>query len=185
MIDTNVLSELERHIRWGCTDATRQLAFFNKLESSPNLATDADEFGTTLLMIAASAANLEAVKHLCLLGSNASALASTGDTPLTCTIQGARDEPPSFEARSAVIETLLHYGANPNQLGWQGCSALHQAIIYAFPTLVQTLLLGGANPSVRLCDPPSEEDAIELAQSRRFRGTEQQRLAILALLTAR
>ena len=44
------------------------------------------------------------------------------------------------------------------------------------------LLLGGADPLVRLCDPPSDQNAIELAESYRFQGNDQQRNAILTLL---
>jgi ankyrin repeat protein len=186
MIDSNELFEVESHIRWGCIDSSRQMKLFKLLQSSPSLATDADEFGTTLLMIAADAANLEAVQHLCLLGSNSGALASTGDTPLICVVRGALDDPPgsrSTETRTAIIDTLVQYGANPNQLGWQGCSALHYAVMYGLTDAVHRLLLGGADSLVRLSDPPSDDNAIELAQSHRFRGSDQQRQAILALLT--
>jgi ankyrin repeat protein len=186
MIADDDFYELESHMRWGCADPSRQLAFLNRLRSSTALAVDANEFGTTLLMVAADAANLEAVQQLCLLGANAKALASTGDTPLICAVRGAMDDAPEVrltETRAAIIDTLVQYGADPNQLGWQGCSALHYAVIYGLKDLVYRLLLGGADPFVRLCDPPSEENAIELAKSRRFRGDEPQRQAILALLT--
>lgn len=182
MIDANEFFELESQIAWGCTDPSRQKAFLKQLESSPTtLAIGENEFGCTLLMAAAEAGNLEVVQQLCRLGSNAGAIASTGDTPLICVIRGAVNDP-APETRSAIIDTLVQYGANPNQLGWQGCSALHCAVIYGLKDLVHRLLLGGADPLVRLCDPPSDENAIELAESCRFRGNDQQRQAILDLL---
>jgi ankyrin repeat protein len=176
MMSVDTFSELESHIRWGCVDSSRQTKVFQTLQSCPALATDEDEFGQTLLMI---------VNQLCLLGSNTRALASTGDTPLICAVAGARDDPPEAEVsevRSAIIDTLIQFGADPGQLGRQGCSALHYAVIYGFVELVRHLLIGGADPMVRLCDPPSDESSIELAESDRFYGTDQQRHAIIGLL---
>lgn len=181
MIETDKFLELESLISWGCTDTSRQMTFLDLLHSSPSLATDTDEFGTTLLMSAAEAGNLEAAQQLCRLGADAGALASTGDTPLICVIRGFSNGQET-KARSAIINTLVQHGGNPDQLGWQGCSALHYAVIYGSTDLVHQLLLGGADPLVRLCDPPSDENAIELADSDRFRGNEQQRRAILALM---
>ena len=181
MIDTEEFFEIEALINWGCTDPSRQMTFLKLLQTSPAFATDSDEFGITLLMFAAEAGNLEAVQQLCRLGADARALASTGDTPLICAIRGLSNEQET-KARSAIINTLVQHGGNPNQLGWQGCSALHYAVIYGLTDLVHQLLLGGADPLVRLCDPPSDENAIELAESYRFQGNDQQRNAILTLL---
>jgi ankyrin repeat protein len=185
MHPTDVFSELESDICWGPSKPARQTKILQALQINPALATDEDEFGHTLLMYAAQAANLEVVSHLCRLGANTQALASTGDTPLICAVGGADNEPPeadTTEARAAIIETLIQFGANPDQLGWQGCSALHYAVIYGRVALVRQLLLGGADPTVRLSDPPSDENAIELAESGRFYGSEAQRLAIKGLL---
>jgi ankyrin repeat protein len=185
MISADAFSELASHINWGRVDLSHQTKALQALQSCPAIATDEDEFGETLLMVAAGAANLEIVNQLCLLGSNACALASTGDTPLICAVRGAYDEPPEAEttdARAAIIDTLIRFGADPNQLGWQGCSALHYAVMYGFVDLVRHLLVGGADPMVRLCDPPSNESAIEIAESKRFYGSDQQRQAIIALL---
>ena len=181
VIDTDEFFELESLINWGCTDPSRQMTFLKLLQSSPAFATDTDEFGITLLMFAAEAGNLEAVQQLCRLGADAGALASTGDTPLICVIRGYSNEQ-EIKASSAIINTLVQHGGNPNQLGWQGCSALHYAVIYGLTALVHQLLLGGADPLVRLCDPPSDQNAIELAESYRFQGNDQQRNAILTLL---
>lgn len=185
MNSTDAFSELASHISWGGIEKSHQMEVLQALQSCPALATEEDEFGETLLMIAAEAANLEVVNQLCLLGSNTSALASTGDTPLICAVRGAYDESPEAEvteARAAIIDTLIRFGADPDQLGWQGCSALHYAVMYGFVELVRHLLLGGADPRIRICDPPSHESAIELAESERFYGSEHQRHAIIALL---
>lgn len=185
MISADAFAELGSHINWGRVDLSHQTKALQALQSSPAIATDEDEFGETLLMVAAGAANLEIVNQLCLLGSNVRALASTGDTPLICAVRGAYGETPKAEvteARVAIIDTLIRFGADPDQLGWQGCSALHYAVMYGFVELVHHLLIGGADPMVRLCDPPSKECAIELAESKRFYGSEQQRQAIIALL---
>ena len=185
MTCTDAFSELASHISWGRIDPSHQTKALQTLQSRPSLASDENEFGESLLMVAAEAANQEVVHQLCLLGSNTRALASTGDTPLICAVRGAYDEPPGTEiteARAAIIDTLIQFGADPNQLGWQGCSALHYAVIYGFVELVRHLLLGGADPMVRLCDPPNDESAIELAESGRFYGSDQQRRAIIGLL---
>jgi len=185
MNSADAFSELESHISWGRVDPSRQTKALQAIQSSPVLATVEDEFGHTLLMIGAEVANVEVVNQLCLLGSNARALASTGDTPLICAVRGAYDELPEVaitEARAAIIDTLIQFGADPDQLGWQGCSALHYAVIYGFVELVRHLLIGGADPMARLCDPPSNESAIELAESERFYGSDQQRHAIIRLL---
>lgn len=185
MNSADVFSELASHISWGRIKKSHQVEALQALQSSPALATAEDEFGETLLMIAAGAANLEVVNQLCLLGSDVSAVAATGDTPLICAVRGACDESPEAEvteARTAIIDTLIRFGAAPDQLGWQGCSALHFAVMYGFVELVRHLLVGGADPKARICDPPSNESAIELAESERFYGSENQRHAIIDLL---
>jgi ankyrin repeat protein len=185
MIDPDEFFEIESLIEWGPTDPSRQAEFVARLRSCPGLATGTDGFGNTLLMSAAEAANLEAVRALCLQGADAGALAETGDTPLICAVRGLLNdspEAPSLDTRAAIVLALIEHGADPNRLGWQGCSALHCAIVYGAVGLVRALLAGGADPQVRLCDPPSREDAIELAESGRFHGSDADRQQIIFLL---
>ena len=185
MIDDDTFCELECHISWGHDDPARQALFLEALRNSPALAGAEDEFGSTLLMTAAEAANLEAVRELCRAGANPRALASTGDTPLICAVRGFMNDAQgnsTESVRAEIVDVLIQHGADPNQLGYQGCIALHYAVIYGLVELVRHLLRGGGDPAVRLCDPPSEENAIELAESGRGTRTEAQKREIIRLL---
>ncbi len=186
MIDSDdKFSELESAIRWGCVDPLLQAGLVAMLEHTPALVSLSDEFGETLLMIAADAGNVEIVHKLCALGADSKALSLTGNTALIAVVGGARDDASGTEGiklREDIIKLLLEYGAEPNQLGYQGCSALHYAVMYGQTELVQCLICGGADPKVQLCDPPDNLDAIALAESARFYGNEAQRQAIVRLL---
>lgn len=157
-------------------------AALSAVEHMPGIASITDEFGTTALMLACDHADLLLVERLCSLGSDVNARADTGETPLVNLIRAA-----SFgEARSpeACARLLLVHGADPNRRVYDGCSALHQAIIHSQVDLVRLLLDFGADPGVRIDDGPSQENALELARSKRPQGEVQDRRAIVDLLLA-
>lgn len=182
------IAEFEALIRWGSVDAPRQQQLIEALQKHPQLAREADEHGVTLLMIAAGAANVAATELLCRLGSDTNAMSHAGETPLINVVREldseGRTSPDEMRARSRVIDHLTSNGADPNLLGYQGCSALHWAIIYGQVKIVDHLLRSGARPEIRLNDPPDDESAGELVSSRRFRGNELQRKLIADLIDA-
>jgi len=187
MIQEREFSELENLIRWGGSSFPHQEVFIARVQAQPALAKDADAHGTTLLMVAAEVANLDAARLLCRLGADVNAEDLSGNNPLICVVQGGRDDlaqDNNFFTRSTIVDQLVRSGANPNKLGYQGCSALQCAIIFGQVNLVERLLLGGGDASQRLSDYPSNEDAYELVKSNRFRGSDSQREAILCLLDA-
>jgi ankyrin repeat protein len=172
----DLLSELERFL--GGSDES---AACSLIRSTPGIAQLSDEFGTTALLVACKFAALSTTTLLCDLKSDVNARAQTGESPLVNVIHGAR----FGMARDAVecMRLLLQRGADPNVLVYDGCNALHQAIIHSQVDLVRELLEHEADPSIRLDDWPNQEDAMELASSERPQGTEEQRLKIIKLLS--
>jgi uncharacterized protein len=131
-----------------------------------------DEFGTTPLIDASYYGDYEIVEALCGLGADVNARASTGETPLVNVVRGA-----AFSEASKPLECaslLLQCGANPNSLVYDGCNALHQAIIHVQVDLVELFLKFGADPRVCIEDGPSKENAFELAESGRPQGQREQ-----------
>jgi ankyrin repeat protein len=184
MIDCGDLSILESLIRWGVVDASRQRRFEEYINNQLELVKCSDRFGTTLLMLAAGAGNFEATQFLCALGADANALSHAGETPLISLVREAEIEQSGEEilARIRIIDCLALHGANPNLLGYQGCSALHWSIIYGQVKFVDQLLRVGARPEIRLNDPPDHQTASELVNSTRCRGTNTQKKLIAELL---
>lgn len=186
MIDRNDLSNLESMIRWGTVDEARQKYFEDQMADRPELAKFSDEFGVTLLIVSAGAGNFVATKLLCTLGADANACSDVGETPLINVVReaGAEGEQSMEEirARLNIIDCLALYGADPNFLGYQGCSALHWSIIYGQVRFVERLLQVGARPEIQLNDPPDHQAANELVKSSRCRGTIEQKRLIAELL---
>jgi uncharacterized protein len=157
-------------------------AALSAINRFPGIASITDEYGTTALIAACGHSDLPVVERLCALGADVNAHADTGETPLVNVVRAAR----FGEARSpeACARLLLTQGADPNLRVYDGCSALHQAIIHSQVDLVRLLLEFGADPSVRVDDGPNQEDALQLAQSERPQGDIQDRQAIVDLLLA-
>ena len=82
MKERDEISDLDALIRWGIVNASHQTEFEQRVRCNPHLALDADEFGTTLLMIAAGAGNFAATELLLKLGADVNALSQSGETPL-------------------------------------------------------------------------------------------------------
>lgn len=185
MINSAEMSGLENLIRWVNSDLY-QRRFEEQLRACPVLAIEKDEFGTTLLMVAADAGNISAVRCLCESGAEVNAVSESGEIAIINVVRGLQNERARFdmecEIRIEIINYLVSCGANPNALGYQGCSALHWAIIYGYVDFVKCLLSVGGDPNVRLCDPPSCESGYDLVNSSRFRGTNAQRKYISDLL---
>jgi ankyrin repeat protein len=151
------------------------------LISNPAFASYADSDGTTALMILSGCGPTQLVRTLCELGANVNKVSCLGETALINAIRAA-----AFGMSKDAVSTvqlLLEYGADPNLIARDGCNALHQAIIYSQVGLVEMLLAHGADPLVRLDDPPSIENALELARSGRVRGTRTEKSEIIRLLT--
>ena len=179
-------SYLESLIRWSIVDPLKEKEFVDTLANKPYLAQESDSDGQTLLMIAAEEANAKLVQFLCGLRADVNAVSALGTSPITSLVLGAPHKgktDPRENERVKIAKELICKGADVNKLIHSGCNALHLAIIYARVNLVRIFLQVGASPFSRLCDPPSEENAIELAQSGRFQGSEEQRQEILTLLS--
>jgi hypothetical protein len=100
-------------------------------------------------------------------------------------VLGARDHedrPARTLERVHMANLLLEAGADPNALGYQGCSALHYSVIHAQAALCGCLVRGGADPRRRIEDSPSNENSYELLVSPRFRGTTAQRSELSRVL---
>lgn len=186
MINSVEMSGLENLIRWVNCERHNKI-FEEQLRLRPILAKEKDDFGMTLLMIAADAGNISAAKLLCNLGADVNAVSESGEMPLINVVRGMDGEKSRFEGecetRMKVIDCLATCGANPNTLGYQGCSALHWAIIYGRVEFVKCLLSFGGDPGIRLDDPPDCENGYELVNSSRFRGTSAQKKRIFDLLS--
>ena len=152
------------------------------LLKTPLLVTLQNEDGTNLLIETAGIGNTSVIEVLCELGSDINLVDSLGETALINTIRSAAFQTIDKETQLLNMKILLDYGANPNQLAYDGCSALHQAVIFSQLEAVQLLFCNHADAFVRLDDPPSQENSIELVKSTRFRGTKQEQNDMYNLL---
>jgi ankyrin repeat protein len=150
------------------------------LVGNPVLASCADSDGTTALMVLSEFGPAWLVRALCELGADVDKVSLLGKTALINAIRAAAFGQSRDDVPAARI--LLGHGANPDLIAWDGCSALHQAIIYSQVVLVKMLLDHGADTSARFVDPPSTENALELARSGRVRGTDAEKFEIIQLL---
>jgi ankyrin repeat protein len=57
-------------------------------------------------------------------------------------------EHPLYKKHLATAKLLLEKGANPNHIGYQGYSALHDAASHSAVALIELLVKAGANPSL-------------------------------------
>lgn len=182
------LLRFESVIRCGTREEASRLEFAAALRADPTLALDTDPSAETLLMIAADAGNLHAARALLDAGASPSACSESGTTPIVSVVLGAPDRgapDPDESLRLAVADLLISAGADVNVRSHAGCSALHLAVIHARVALVRLFMQRTGDPTVRVDDPPSEEDALQLLASGRFRGNGAQRAEIEALIAGR
>ncbi|WP_410498349.1 ankyrin repeat domain-containing protein [Chitinibacter sp. S2-10] len=180
-IQNDVFSHLESLIRWGSLDSIRQQEFFSILQAQPNLACDCDGDGTSLLMIAADAGNKATIETLCNFGANVDAVSAGGETALINAIRWSAEEDFDGKMRHEIVELLLESGADTNLIGFQGCSALHWAVIEGDPSTVEILLHYAGSIDSEIVDR-NPMTAMALLLSGRFKGTAAQREVIAGLL---
>ena len=122
-----------------------------------------DDEGDTALFFAARAAHLDAVTLLLQSGASPNHRNKSGVTPLIATADGL----PFNRNRAAVIDLLLRRGADPNASAQHERTALMSAAraenIEVLPAdarteVVESLLVGGADPRRRYVRPGDEQD---------------------------
>lgn len=151
-----------------------------KIEREPEVVNMSDSFGTTILIEAAALESVVLIKCLCEMGANANSKNDLGETPLINVVRTSFFRTNQNSLSKAKI--LLEHGADPNIVSYDGCSALHQAIIFGQIVLVKLFLQYEGDPNVRIKDPPSHENALELCESKRFKGSDSERQEIQVLL---
>jgi ankyrin repeat protein len=96
--------------------------------------------GSTSLLLAARAGDIDSVRFLLAAGANVNDTAPDGNSALHIA---------AHSSHGALAALLLDNGANPNADGI-GYTALHSAVLRSDLNLVKALLAHGANPNARL-----------------------------------
>lgn len=180
-IAADFFSHLEELIRWGMVDAIRQQDFLLLLHAQPNLAYECDKHCVSLLMLAADAGNKEAIKALCNLGADVNAISCGSETPLINAVRRESAGDVDRKLTLEIVQILLGYGADPNLIGFQGCSALHWSVIEGDASIVEILLRYKGD--VGLCTADRIPMSImDILGSGRFRGTVAQREGVAKVI---
>ena len=109
------------------------------LNKNPNLVFE-NEFGETLLHLAADNSQYDIVKLLLSLKACPNTQNSIGESPLHVSI---------FRSDSKIAKLLLFKGANPNLQNNNKETCLHYAVQYKEVGLISTLLHYGADSSIK------------------------------------
>jgi ankyrin repeat protein len=181
-IPIDVFSHLEKLIRWGAVDSIRQQELLSILQSDSSIVSKSDEYGTSLLMVAADAGNKAVIEALCRFGANVNAISDGGETALVNAVRWDAPEDLYGKMRHEIVKLLLELGADANLIGFQGCSALHWAVIEGDPSVVEIMLRHGGHADFRDADR-NGMTAKDVLLSGRFRGTAAQRDVIAGLLS--
>lgn len=183
-IESVMFSRLEGLIRCGGGDLIRSREFLSVLRAQPALARQFDEFGASLMMIAADAGNMAAVEALCDLGGDVNAVSDSGETSLVNAIRFKPEDDFAWREKIEIVRALFKYGADPNLIAFQGCCALHWAVIEGDPLVVDIVLRNKGNPDL-FTEDRFPVTAMEILRSGRFRGCVSQREMIFELLNAK
>ncbi|KAL4774862.1 ankyrin repeat-containing domain protein [Aspergillus nidulans var. acristatus] len=109
------------------------------LNISPRLADTEDNQRRTPLLIAVENGRRDTVRRLLEAGASPNLADDEGRTPLSS----------AFFHGKLMVQLLLSYGADVNEINSLGQGVLHKAVIYYCAEVIPTLLEFGADPNLR------------------------------------